>query len=757
MQPLNSTQIDSFLLDSAYINGQLFLLDAKVNLHIVGGNNLRTKQILKQPPTSALASWSAALKQDGEAVMLSKNSIRRFWFTKAASQERFTTTHCMPKLSAISDKFVATIDECGFLSIGSLLTNDLYFTASEIFSDPTALFFSSDSRWLFIGTRSNNSAFVYDLLTQKLIARFSTTKPVDGGIFVDGGRVLLTGVQKDLFFYSWHSKGAMLSHILLAKVRSKAMFVSDKFLFAGLSSGALAVLDLQKMEIVRVLEMLSQSVVFMKKCDSFVVVGGSDGALAIYDASKNSQEIAEAVKNGEFLRIKNYIEDNYFLLAHNGLANFLEEVWENSVFPAIVSLIENGESTRAKEVGENFLCDVSKGDLIKTLFSLKDQIVDLKKSIRSKAYDKADEILSIHTVLLATNSGKTYQKEWMDSFNRALDLLESNNQIEAKALLNDFSTVAKKAEAIENLINFPKPFIAAREKLNSNDIRGFFEDITRYPVLTAMPHYELILEKGKQLEKDLYNHALKHDYKNELATAKELMRYAPFALKARVEIDRLKIELQFQDYIHKSSFGSALDLASEHIYLLDSSAFVVLYAPYQKRLAYAGELAKKGEPDNLLTLLDEYLKNPLLKESALFLFRVAYTNEIRSIVMSSVINWANTFDNYTRLLGCDLLISSLAKELDKEGYLEPFKMRKNLMPPASDRLSDSVMNYDPINIPKPSSTTLEKVLFTAIAIVVLIVTTYIFISVIEKPMQEYKEEIKKETPYKLFENIAKDR
>lgn len=760
MNPLNRFTTTNFIIDATSITDQLYLIDSEANLYMTNsqGALIRKKQILKEPPANPMPAWSAALSAKGDAVLLSGSNIRLFSFNKATNQRRFSTTPFTTKISAIHSgfRFVATIDEKGFLSVGSLSSQEIYFFACEIISSPTALFFSEDGRWLFVAN-AHNEAFVYDLLTLKLAIKFTTSKQVDGGIFLSNGRLLLTGSSRDLYFYSWHSKGVMLGHLPLIKVRVSAIMRSEKFAFVGLESGALAVIDTDKMELFRLWDFLDESVVFLKRCGNLIVAGGNRGEVRIFDATKNEVLIRECIKDGEFTEIKKLVEENIFLLANSELVEFLEELWEKTLFPSVVSLLEQGETKRALTLSHGFLDDPAKKQLIEVLISLGSKIKELKNAVKTRDYDKADELLNIHKVLRLTASGKIYHEEWINSYNSALDFLELNNQVEAKKSLELFLAVKSKTTAIETLINFPNVFIKARSKLLINDIKGFFEDVKKHPILTTMPHYHAIIDEGKRLEKELCHYSLRHDYKNELKCAKELIRFAPFALKAKYEIDRLKLELLFQDSILKQNFSDALNLANEYIFLLDSASFAALYAPYQKRLIHAEESAKIGDSASMLLLLQEYIKNPILKESASFLFRICYANEMKNQVIDSVINWKNTFDNYTKLLGADLFICKLAKDLQVEDKLIPYISRKNLRSYENYGFIDSIMNYNPLdeNLTKTKSSTSEKIVLILIIVVAFILTTFVLTTVMERPIKEYKEEIKRDSPYKLFENLSK--
>ncbi|MGE4294614.1 MAG: hypothetical protein AB7E49_02815 [Campylobacterales bacterium] len=746
------------LIDAIESGADIFLLDGGMNLYRLdaAGRPVQHKPLLKNPLQTPVAHGGGKLS-GSNAAWIEGGEVRRFSFLQATGQSRFRLSpHALQKCACSQDgRLIAYADSAGFVSIGSLENDRFYSLCPQVIKRVCALFFSPSGRWLFVGDQEGN-ALVYDLLTHRVAVRFTLPKTVDGGLFLEGGRLMLCGQERDLFFVSWHGGGVLQRHLPLLKVRPGALIAQGDYAFAGLESGAIAAIDTANRRLMRLWPLLGEPVALLARCGRRVVVSGAKGAVRVFDTAPLMPQVQEAMNAEAYDALRALLDKNGFLLLDAALEGFLENGWEQRVFPKLLSHIEQGQIALARELAAPFMDDPDKEQQFRHALTLALEMRNLREAVKGRHYDIADELIGPHPFLKQTLSGQLYQQSWMSAYEEALNYLEKGDKAGAKKALEHFLPVKGKVEGIGHLIHFAPQFLKARQLLQKDHIRGFFELAAAQPILKDMPHYELLIQKGEALRKQMLQRAEAHDYRAELACAKELARYAPYALEAKHETERIRLEALFHDAIRKDHYADAFELAATYPFLADEPAFETLYAPYQKRFLQAEVAALRGDSEGVLTLLSESVKNPLLKEGVAVLFRIAYTERFKSVTVSGAVDWERSFEHYTRLLGCDPLIWLAAQEVGEEKHLANFSGRTHLCGYEKQGFAPGLIVFKPMDqLLERNRLPLLQAVSVLLFLVIFGAVLALFATLIEKPMEGYKEEIKKESPYKLFENLAK--
>lgn len=745
------------LIDAMQSGDRLYLLDAQMTLHRLEGASVKQKPLLKTPPAAPLPRWGAGLLRPSGVFLFSQSQIRKFSLAEATGQKRFSLSSQPPILSARSadDRLIALVDASGFVIVGSLENDRFYSLCPKIIRRPAALFFCPEGRWLFVSD-SDGGALIFDLLTHRIAAHFTLPRTVDGGLFLAGGRLLLCGSERDLFFVSWHGGGVLQSHLPLLKVRPGALIAQGDYAFAGLESGAVAAIDTKQRRLLRLWPLLAEAVSLMVQTDRHVVVSGVKGAVRIFDPAAYAAALQGALAAEDYAALRALIDKNGFLLLEPAVAPFFETGWQERIFPKILTHLEQSQTGMARELAEPFMDDPGKEQQFRHALSLTLEMRNLREAVKGRHYDTADELIGPHPFLKQTVSGKLYLQSWMDAYEEALDFLDKGDKAGAKKALEHFLPVRSKVEGIGHLIHFAPLFLKARELLKKDQIHAFFDLCEAYPILKGMPHYDTLIAKGEALKNEMLACAQRHDYRGELACAKMLVRYTPYALEAKSETERIRLKALFHDAVRKDRYADAFDLAARYPFLADEPAFTVLYAPYQKRFLQALEAAHHGDSEGVYTLMAESVKNPLLKEGVALLFRIAYTERFRHATVGGAVDWENSFEHYTRLLGCDPLITAVAQETGEERALSNFAGRTHLQGYEKSGFAPAIIRFKPMDQlvdhgRLPLLQALSVLLFLLLAGAALM----LFTNILEKPLEDYKEEVKRESPYKLFENLAK--
>ena len=759
MEPLIRQTLDAAVIDALFSEHELFLLDSAMTLHRLGENeqSFKSKPLLKTPPSGPLPFWSGKLLEGGQALLLDKTELRRFSFVAATGQKRVPLSPYGVRLGARSQdaNLLAVADESGFISVFSLQKNRLYSLCPKVLRRCSALFFCPEGRWLF-AANSDGEALIYDLLAHRIALELHLPKPVDGGLFLEGGRLLLTGVQRDLFFYSWHGGGVLLSHLSLLKVRPQALIAKGEHLLVGLESGGIAAIETKNRQLLRLWPLLNEPVSLLRQSGDRIVACGSRGAVALFDSVAKLDAVEPLLAKEDYAGVRQAVAKDGFLLLQPAIGAFFENSWREKVFPKILSQLEQGQTELAKELAEPFMDDPQKARQFGHALSLAEQMRALREAVKTRHYDVADELIAQHPFLRKSISGQLYLQSWANAYEEALAFLSKEDKADAKKALEHFLPVKGKADAIGHLFHFAPLFVKAGALLEKEQIQAYFELVETHPILKGMPQYDALIVKGQALRNRMLECAERHDYREELECAKALAKYAPYALEAKKETEHIRLEALFHDAIRKDRYADAFELAQKYPFLADEKAFALLYAPYQKRFTHALEAAERGDGEGVYTLMAESVKNPLLKDGVALLFRIAYTERFRHVTVSGAVDWTVSFELYTRLLGCDPLIMQAAKELGEEKALDPFLGRTHLQGYERSGFVPEIIRFKPMDHLAEKS---RLPMLQAIAVLVFVVIAGFLLmlanNLMEQPLEEYREKTNRESPYKLFENLAK--
>jgi hypothetical protein len=759
MKALQQFKLPAGAIDIAATARGVVILDAKMGLtrlELPGGRPKRMA-LLKQPPKRSLTSQEAALIGGGEVVFAQGSHIYYFNPQQAVGKQGFQAA--AGKITRIvrhkEGRRLALVDSEGFVSIASLDYNRLYSFIPFTLRHIQSLFFCPEGRWLFVG-ESGNKALIFDLLTHRVVARFELPEAVSGGCFLRRGILALSGAKGDLFLISWHREGVLLKHLPLPQAVENAFLRSADVLLIGLRSGSLAAINLKDNRLMRIWPLLEAPITLLKRRGDWIVAGDSGGAVAVFDLMEGQEALHSAMAEDRYHSAKAAVDENPFLLLDEAVGPFFDQAWQERVFPAILTRLEQGQEDIAQKLAADFIDQPERERAYRQACALSKPLRALRRAVKAHHYDEACELLDQHPLLHKSRSGQLYEESWQSAFSGALEALKDGDYGGAKQALEHFLTVGHYHDLLNHLLRFPKLFIKAQMLYEKGAIEPFYTLLERHPILKSIPASRALDHKAGKLQRALLEAAQSGHAAHELELAKKLSAYPAFLPRARELSHRASLQLHFAQAVEKGQMAEAYELAFKHPALCDEPLFLTLYMPYQERFNHALEAALEGDSQSVLTLTSEAFKTPLLRDGIALLFRIAYSERFKHVVVPGAVNWPRSFDNYTRLLGYDPFVALAATAVEQQETLAFFKGRSDLRGYIHTPFDPEAIVHQPLESLSERSRRLPLLqALTAVIVLVLLLAGALLIErLFEGPMDEYREKIIKESPYKLFERLG---
>jgi hypothetical protein len=528
-----------------------------------------------------------------------------------------------------------------------------------------AIFADADGRFIFVSDDSL-CAFIYDLTLHRIALEFRLPKPVSHGVFLERGRLLLGTKSGEALIVSWHGGGVLESAIALSSAASVAPIVSGNIALLPLTDGSLTAIDLIQNHAIYRWKVLDEPIERIDMSGDRFTVTGANGAIKEFDAKAARENVRILMAQDDITAIRNEIDVNCFLIVDDTLMEYLENTWEESIYPSALAFLAEGLRAAAEEIAAPFLFDGAKERALNEAIGCERQLLTLRFASKLKNNSLASRLIESCPILKQTSAAKLFISSLKLACEEAIALLEQGKTDEAKKRLAPFMKAKK--EMCENIIGFHHAFAKALTLVKNDDTEAIFEYCEKHPIVKTLPHIAEAFERSEEMARSIGFFLERHDYLSIFERAKKLFFYPHMP---RLD-ERTRALL---DFINEGDRKKAFDLALKHPFLTDTKPFLRLLARYDDALNRANEAARSGRSDAVQRHFAKLSSFALFRSYIAFLLRIAFTTEMRSVRVSAAVDWDRSLETYTRHLGVDTMLLECLKEQNIKAHIE--RLQKN--------------------------------------------------------------------------------
>jgi len=401
-------------------------------------------------------------------------------------------------------------------------------------------------------------------------------------------------------------------------------------------------------------------------------------------ANIDESSIAVALKNGMIEKIELTTEkDLKSLILHNSLDKAyeliekepmlkdtnkykkLEQLYSKIYSEAIKALI-NENNNLAKELLKPYETLVSKKKEISSLYMSFRHYKNLKLLYLSKKFPIAYALCAKYPELEHTPIFKKMEENWRDIFKNAQRQMLLNKQNNAKALLDEYKTVASKKEMIALVLNQNRDFVEFILSINKKDYAKASSLANKNKLLKKAPTYTLLKNeldyKLEQIKTFIYQGDVDK---------------ARIALSIIKDVEDLKTEISMyfeeckhleilQKHYKNNNLKRCYETLDEFHVLYTTELGEILEKHWAKLIHKCEEHALKGNVTNIKETLGELIDLDGRLDKIGDLFRLAFHVKIKAFLSKrSYKNAEKLIYSYLDIFGMDSEISTLTKKYEK--------------------------------------------------------------------------------------------
>jgi WD40 repeat protein len=402
-----------------------------------------------------------------------------------------------------------------------------------------------------------------------------------------------------------------------------------------------------------------------------LAIGTFDGSIYLYDLYEDEKNLQKYLTENDYEKAYELVSQNPFL-KNSQVYQLLEEKWNKTILKA-QHLLEKGEKDIANQLLSPFLKVPQKRAFVQSILKDFSEFEKFKIAVEKKKYPLAYSLVSQYPFLKNTVYYQKMEDDWKKTFQKARALIfKRGMDEEVRNLLKPFRGVTEKTPLIQSLFNEKQIYALLSQKLAKRDFKDFFILVNRFPYLTDLDEYKKAIEFGEKLVKKAQELLKQGQYKQVIDIAEMLKDFPMYKEEADELEEKAKILLEFHRILATKDLKLIDKFVKEHPFLEDVNDYQILEKEWREKLEQAEIYASKGDIENILESLKDYIDIEDKRIKIGQLIRSAYLQQILSLLAKRFkgekiedILFENAFKNYIRLFGFDIEISDLIEKAKK--------------------------------------------------------------------------------------------
>ena len=624
----------------------------------------------------------------GKFIFLQKKSKLSLFLLKSDGS---LVEHLAPKLydneiesSCFShnEKLLAIGTAHGRVYVYSIKFKKLLYTIVLNNDYITSIDFSKEDRMIAFSSFKKNLD-IYDLANSHLIFRYKHSDVITTVRFLHNSNYIVFASRDNKVYLYDYLKNTIKQQLCILIHWAIDMFIDkhDRFILVSDRSGHVHFIDLSSTQVeCRVmLYEESNAVVSIKKKKEKFFFFYENGKVLVVDIKKEREEATLLYENGELDKFFEKLHKNPIL--KTGLESFFVNANQEftKIFHQATAMVCIGKIKEAKKILEPFINIEDKRKKIDFLILNQDKYQKFYHLFKDKKYFEAYALSSSAEFYKEIPFYEMMENDFKKAFVRADKFLLKNNTNMARAVLEKFANIEEKKQSIVSLFKFPEKYNALEKLLRKNKLKEFYNVAQEVKYVQKSPVFQEFLLKIKDeiscFKKLLRDQNYDEAYKKGLELKAKLPEV--FYQTIKEDIEKIQIQKLFIKMVNKAKFAPALNMVNEHSFLMIMNEYKKIEKFLEARLDKALKFAYLGKVEYVHKLLANFVKNSILKNRAINIYKIAYISQMEILHKKMrKKHWKKAIKNYLERFGYDGNIDEIAKKYDVDTILQKLKQTK---------------------------------------------------------------------------------
>ena len=677
-------------------NGYNLYLFSKETLELQKRSQISSKYAIRHKYERSMATSNKlnifiSVPQRNSAHLLSATSG-----LKQVSQiNSHTSPHTVAQFSQ-DGSILAVGDEAGMTILYKMPTGRVLTTLKKRADHISAIAFSNDNRYIAVSSFDKTTS-IYDFESCKYIVTFTTDDVVECIVF-SGNSNEINCVDRAKKIYKYTIDSGRLAHgdDNFVDWPTALINLGANHLLVGSRDDLIYLLSNDDLVIQQTIELPNYGVSSFLMIENLLFVGFSDGEIKIIDTEKNLSEFEITVTLNKFEQSTECITKNIFLVT-NSLFSKYDEKWSEILMEA-KDLITSGRHIDATKLAKPFFIDKNKEEEFRFCLGNAKHLAIFQKLVATKEYAKAMLVAEEKEFLKKTDEYKAVENAWYRAFQVAKELISENkpDSLEkAKNVLQKFSNVKSKLDAIYNLFTYSKAYIDAARLIREKNFGAYFALVRDNPFLESEDIYRRVLMIGSQTFDKMKKHEFDENIDDAIKIGEYLKSFLPIQSSVEKELTVLYAKKELLNKININDVAGAYSCVEAMPILENFRIFRTFHSIFIKAKNQALEEAQEANIRACISILKPYSGINYLAYAIFKTIKTAYISELEKALESETtadfIDWKSTYKAISSVIGSSDEVLILYKKYNLDENIEDEDIPEKETLDGSIELVDSII------------------------------------------------------------------
>jgi len=437
----------------------------------------------------------------------------------------------------------------------------------------------------------------------------------------------------------------------------------NRFALVGSKKNKLYLVYLKTAQILKTIVLENQGISEMKLSEDSLYIGFVDGTLFRINRNTLLDEFKSSLDKKDFKEAQKLFDTNE-LLCLNIASIAFEEAWP-SILAEAMQLIEDDKLEEADEKVKPFITSNKLySDEYLSHFEKHKDIKNFIDYVNVKNYAEAYAAAEMNPEIEKLHAYQKLEEHWQIVFKNAKKLLSSGlyeESLKAEKIMQPFMKVPNKKKLSQHLIANGAVFEKAELLIKEKKFRAYFSLIEQFPFLKDVSLYQKVIHYADSMHEKVVEFEHNKEFDRAIQLLEALIIFPPYKELAKQGIMKIKTYADFAKKVNNKEYVQAYAMAEKSQYLKVGAEFVELKDAFKATYVNAEKQAELGNPDQVLDILDIYMKIEYWKDKVKNVMQKAYISEMEFKAESNTVKWPETFEKYANIFGKDMQLQQLAE------------------------------------------------------------------------------------------------